>query len=201
MSDKETLLEQLQQEGSSEEVIKAFAKVDRTNFIPGPYKEEAYRNVALPIGYDQTVSQPSTIAFMLDKLDLRGGQKILEVGAGSGYVLALIEELVKDGEIYGTERVSELVDMAQNRLKHFSNIQIFHTPTELGLAEHAPFDRILVSAAASGNIPQKLIDQLREGGVMVCPVDHSIIRVEKSEGGHIAAENYPGFAFVPLIMN
>jgi protein-L-isoaspartate(D-aspartate) O-methyltransferase len=199
MPDKENLLEQLRQEGFSEEIINAFGKVNREDFVSAPYAGEAYQNTALPIGYDQTISQPSTIAFMLEKSELKDGQKVLEVGSGSGYVLALMAEIIKEGEIYGTERVEELYDMARHRLKDIPNIKVFYTPAGIGLAEKAPFDRILVSAAADQSIPQALFDQLKKGGIIVCPVANSIIKAKKGEDGIISAENYPGFAFVPLM--
>ena len=201
MSEKESLLEQLKQEGFSEEIINAFDRVDREKFVPDPYKREAYRNMALPAGYGQTVSQPSTIAFMLEKLELGEGQKILEVGSGTGYVLALLKELSPRSEVYGAERLEELVSNSRYLLGDQENIHIHHTPSGLGLPQQAPFHRILVSAAAEKYLPQELVEQLGEGGIIVCPVEHSIIKAKKESGGEVSAENYPGFAFVPLIRN
>ena len=201
MSDKKNLLEQLEREGHSADIINAFAMVDRARFVPGPYQDEVYRNEALPVGYGQTISQPSTIAFMLDKLEVRNGQKILEVGSGSGYVLALLHYLAPEAEIYGAERVEELVHDSRYNLGEQPHTHIYHTPSGLGLPDKAPFDRILVSAAAQQNLPRQLVEQLKKEGVIVCPVAHSIIKAKKHSEDELSSENYPGFAFVPLIEN
>ncbi|HMB65368.1 MAG TPA: protein-L-isoaspartate O-methyltransferase, partial [Patescibacteria group bacterium] len=159
--DKEKLLEQFQQQGFSQKIIDAFSRVNREDFLPDLYREDAYKDVALPIGYGQTISQPSTIAFMLEKLGTENGQKILEVGSGSGYVLALMNEIVENAEIYGSERIAELINASRYNLKKHQNIKIVHTPDALGIPAYAPFDRILVSAAAEKSVPPELIDQLK----------------------------------------
>lgn len=199
MTEKEELLEQLKEEGFSDNIVNAFKQVERKDFIPGPYKDNAYQNMALPVGYGQTISQPSTIAFMLEKLEPENGLKILEIGSGSGYVLFLLDNIVEGAELYGTERVEELVHNSKYILAGRDNIHIHYTPETMGLPERAPFDRILVSAAADESIPQELVDQLKKGGIIVCPVRHSIIKAKKGKGGEVSSEEYPGFAFVPLI--
>ncbi len=199
MASKQELLKHLEQEGFSREIINSFKQVERQDFVPNHYKEQAYENMALPMGYGQTISQPSTIAFMLDKLELEDGLKILEVGSGCGYVIALLDSLVENFELYGTEIVEKLVHDSRYRLSGKQNIYIHHTQQDIGLPDQALFDRILVSAAAESSLPQELIDQLKQDGVIVCPVRHCIIKAKKEKGGEIMAEEYPDFAFVPLI--
>ena len=194
---KEDLLRSLKNQGFSEKIIKAFEKVERKNFIPRKTKIYAYEDTALSIGYGQTISQPYTIAFMLSLLELGNKQKILEIGSGSGYVLALINELSKNSKIYGVERIKELAESSQKILKNKKNIQIIHGDGSKGLKKEAPFDKILVSAA-SDEIPQKLITQLKIGSVLVAPVRNSIIQVKKFTNENKVKE-FPGFVFVPLI--
>lgn len=196
---KTSLLEKLRREGFSERIVDAFARIERERFVPPSLMEEAYADSALPIGEGQTISQPSTIAFMLEKLELGEGQKVLEVGAGSGYVLALIKEIIKTGEIYGTERVKELAEKAEAALEECPEVKVFYTPQGAGLPDHAPFDRILASAAAENDIPSSLVEQLNKGGVLVCPVAHSIVKAKKDDSGRVFKEEYPGFVFVSLI--
>ncbi|MEK6895029.1 MAG: methyltransferase domain-containing protein, partial [Nanoarchaeota archaeon] len=146
---KDQLIQLLKYKGFSERILNAFAKVPRENFILSAYKDYSYKDVALPIGYGATISQPYTIAFMLSLLELKKDMKVLEIGSGSGYVLALISELIGDKrEVYGVEIVPELVSRSRKILKNYSNIKIYEASKELGLKEKAPYDRILVSASA-----------------------------------------------------
>src|SRR3989338_9224515 len=114
-TDREILLKQLKKDGFSEEIINAFKAVKRENFIPEEYKSVAYKDVALPLAKSSTISQPSTIAFMLQLAELKQGQKILEIGSCSGYLLALISEIVKTGKIYGME-ISEILTKKSSEL-------------------------------------------------------------------------------------
>src|SRR6056297_2070603 len=172
---KKELLERLAKKGFKDPILKAFAEVERGKFLLPEYKKYAYEDAALPIGQEQTISQPTTIAFMLTLLDVQGGQKILEVGSGSGYVLALLATMTQDSQIYGTEIIKNFTQKATSRLKDIKNVEIYHTPHSLGLEEKAPFDRILVSASSS-KAPPTLIKQLAEGGIMVCPIEKSIVK-------------------------
>lgn len=194
---KNNLIESLRIQGFKENIVKAFEKVEREEFIPDTYRSAAYEDTALPIGQGQTISQPSTIAFMLELLDVQNGQKILEVGSGSGYVLALLSEMNPKGKVMGTERIEKLVKSSREKLQKYKNVEIFHTPNVMGLQEHSPFDRILVSASAQ-EIPQELIEQLKTAGVLVLPVVNSIMRIEKTHKGN-KVEEHEGFAFVPLV--
>jgi protein-L-isoaspartate(D-aspartate) O-methyltransferase len=171
-------------------------KVDRKDFVLKEYEKEAYEDYPLPIGYGQTISQPSTVYFMLKLLNPQKGEKILDVGSGSGWTTALLAEAVEEkGMVFGIEKIPELVLFGRNNINKydFNNVKIIEAGKELGLKEHAPFDKILVSASAK-EIPQELIGQLKDNGVMVIPVKNDILRIEK--GGKI--EKYEGFVFVPL---
>lgn len=194
---KAELITHLSSHGFNDKIISAFKFVEREHFLSPAFRNLAYEDSALPIGYGQTISQPSTIAFMLDLLEVGAGQKILEVGSGSGYVTALLGRMVKDGRIYGVEIIPELVEKSQNNLKEINNTEIRQASTHLGLITEAPFDRILVSASAE-KLPEELLDQLSDNGVMVCPVDGNILKVTlKNKERYI--QNYAGFVFVPLV--
>jgi protein-L-isoaspartate(D-aspartate) O-methyltransferase len=170
--------------------------VQREKYLSDKLQTFAYQDIALPIGYEQTISQPSTIAFMLELLSLYNKHKVLEVGCGSGYLLSILAEMNYNLDIYGTELLIELVNFASERLKEYKNVQIQHTPNSLGLRDKAPFDRIIVSAATS-KIPKELFKQLREGGIMVIPIKNSIYKVIKKNNKKQITQ-YPGFDFVPL---
>lgn len=174
-------------------------KIDRKDFVLKEYEDEAYEDYPLPIGFGQTISQPSTVFFMLKLLNPKKGEKILDVGSGSGWTTALIAEAVGEkGKVFGIEKIPELVEFGRNNLSKydFKNVQIFKAGKELGLPKEAPFDKILVSASAK-EISQELVNQLKDKGVMVIPVGNDILRIEK--GGK--TEKYEGFVFVPLITN
>ena len=194
---KQELLQSLKSNGFADNILQAFSVINREDFIPVKYKSQVYKDRALSIGYGQTISQPYTIAFMLDLLDVKDGQKILEVGSGSGYVLVLLNKLSKNPQIFGTEIIKELVDRSQVILSKYKNIKIIHTPDQLGLSKEKLFNRILVSAAAK-KLPEELLDQLADNGILVCPVKDSIIKAWKKDG-QIKTEEHYGFTFVPLI--
>jgi len=191
---KKELIEKLRKQKFPEIILKAFEKVEREKFIPEEYRDDVYEDIALPIGHGQTISQPYTIAFMLNLLELHDNQKILEVGSGSGYVLALISEISKNSELFGIERIKELAEKSKEALPE---INIIYGNGYKGLKKEAPFDRILVSASAD-KIPPELVKQLKIGGILVCLVYDSIIKLQKLENKN-KIEEYPGFIFVPLI--
>jgi protein-L-isoaspartate(D-aspartate) O-methyltransferase len=190
----------------SQPIIDAFLTVKREEFFTPDMKNYSYVDSAFPIGYGQTISQPSTIAIMLELLEPKQGQKILEVGAGSGYVLALLSEIVgKDGKVIGIERVPDLARRAKNTLKNlgYKNIEVVLADGSKGLPEKAPFDRILISAACP-EIPQALIEQLAPLGRIVAPVGSRFTQqmqiVEKDSKGKTKSYFADGFfVFVPLI--
>ena len=166
---KSQLINSLKQEGFPKEILNAFGKVPRENFISEEIREEAYDDKALLLENGATISQPYTIAFMLDLLEIKPNQKILEIGSGCGYVLALIGELSPNSEIYGIEILQSLAKKSKSLLSKYSNIKIINKNGHKGLSSHAPFDRILISAAA-GSLPKHLIDQLSPEGIIVAPI-------------------------------
>ena len=194
---KQQLLQELKEENFPNKILDAFKKIKRENFIPKKYIKFTHFNEPIPIDHHQTTSQPYTIAFMLNLLDLKDNLKILEIGSGSGYVLALINQISKDSEIYGIERIKELSDNSKKILSKNKNIHITSKNGTEGLKEKAPFDRILISAS-SEEIPKKILKQLSPKGTIVCVVKDSIIVIEKSLKTSKKTEYY-GFSFVPLV--
>ncbi len=194
--DKEDLLESLKKRGFPESIIAAFNAVKREEFVPEHLIGYAYEDVALPVMEGSTLSQPSTIAFMLNLLEVKDGQKILEIGSGSGYVLSLLAKMDKAGKVFGVEIIRELAVRSRNYLEEIKNVNIFFRDGSQGLSEFAPFDRILVSASFS-EVPRHLISQLADEGVMVAAVKQSIFQIKKS-GSEIIEKEFPGFAFVPI---
>lgn len=185
----------------NKDVEKAFEAVDRKDFVTEDCGVECYEDYALPIGYGQTISQPTTVAFMLELLSPKKGNVVLDVGSGSGFTLALMSYMVgTGGKVTGTEIVPALIEFAKRNLSKYKldNIKIFKTEKEIGHKEGAPYDRILVSAAST-KIPEELLSQLKVGGVMVIPVNNSIFKVTKRNKDEFDKEEYPGFIFVPLI--
>lgn len=188
----------------SERVEEALLKVPRHLFVPENVRSQAYRDTPLPIGDGQTISAPHMVAIMAEALDLREGQKVLEIGAGSGYNAAVMAELVgTTGRIITLERHPSLAEKAGKVLLEagYSNIQVVVGDGSLGYPEEAPYDRISVTCGAP-RVPGPLADQLKEGGTMLIPVGgleyQSLLRVRK-EGGRMLTEDLGSVVFVPLI--
>ncbi|MEK6928335.1 MAG: methyltransferase domain-containing protein [Nanoarchaeota archaeon] len=202
---KQSLLESLKARGFSVLIIKAFEKVKRDDSIPENAKAYAYRDTALSIGEGQTISQPYTIAFMLSLLELDKIKNkkcnILEIGSGSGYVLALLSEMHKKAEIYGLEIKSSLVESSKKLLEKNKKIHIINKSGFLGFPEKAPYDRILISASAQDlEILNPIIKQLSSNGILVSSVQNSIFQIKKYKE-KIRVKEHPGFVFVPLVKN
>lgn len=185
----------------NERILNAFLSVDRRFFVPSDFSSDAYKDSPVPIGFGQTTSQPVMIAEMLEEAKIKEGEKVLEVGAGSGYLLALLHKL---GAIpFGVERISELAERSQKNLKRagINEIPIKVGDGTLGWKEESPFDKIIVSAAAS-EIPEELLEQLKVGGILLAPVGSSYIQrltvVRKTETG-FSKEHKTPCVFVPLI--
>jgi protein-L-isoaspartate(D-aspartate) O-methyltransferase len=187
----------------TKEVEKAFIEVNREYFLPENKKKYAYIDTPLEIGNGQTISAPHMVAIMVEGLDIKKGQKILEIGAGSGYHAAIVSRLVGNlGHVYSIERYQTLVENAKNNIEKskIENVTIIKGDGSEGLEKYAPYDRIYVTCAAP-DIPQPLINQLKENGKLMIPVGRmlsQLILIEKFEG-KIKRKNLGGCAFVPLV--
>ena len=181
----------------TKQVIDAFRSVPREDFVPIEYRKYAYDNYPLPIAAGQTISQPLTVAAMTEALQPSRGQKILEVGAGSGYQAAILSEVVgPKGKVITTEIIPELFEFAKNNLKAYKNVNLLSVDGSLGYSPEKPYDRIVVTASAPA-IPKPLIAQLKDGGRLVIPVVDRMLLIEKKNGK--TKETFLGFySFVPL---
>ena len=183
-------------------IEEAFDVVDRAQFMPDNVRHLADIDNAVPIGYDQTISQPYTVRLMLQWLDAQPGNKVLDIGSGSGWTTALLSHLVgKKGQVYAVERIPELVEFGRDNCERFGvkNAYFSTAGEELGLPEEAPFDRILVSASAD-EFPEELMEQLNINGKLVIPVQNDILEITKtSEKNGRDVRKHPGFVFVPLL--
>lgn len=197
---KKELFESLEQKGFSREIINVFLKVKRENFVPEELKAYAYEDTALSIGKGQTISQPYTIAMMLSLLELKKGHKVLEIGSGCGYVLALISNITKT-KVFGIELIKELAERSRKNLEEFHNIGVYNQDGSKGLPKQSPFDRILISAACE-KIPELLFSQLKNKGIIVAPVgprhEQSLVAVQKIRNKFVIKKEIPGFVFVPF---
>ncbi len=185
-----------------ERVVEAMRTVERHKFVSPNQRENAYADRPLPIGHGQTISQPYIVAFMTELLEIEPGDKVLEIGAGSGYHAAVVAEIVE--EVYTIEIVEPLAEQCKERMEDlgYENVTVRHGDGYYGWEEHAPFDAVLVTAAAS-HIPPALVEQLKPGGRMVIPVGppmqtQNLLVVEKDEDGTVRQRNIMPVRFVPL---
>lgn len=199
------LVKQLRREGRIKtiEVEKAFLETPRELFVPESLKNLSYIDTPLEIGNGQTISAPHMVAIMCEGLDIKKGQKILEIGAGSGYHAAIISKLVgKEGHVYTIERLPSLAEKAKNNLENagITNVTIENGDGSLGLQKYAPYERIYVTCA-SPDIPPPLIKQLKDQGKLMIPVGKMICNLELVEkiGDEIVTMGLGGCAFVPLV--
>ncbi len=182
-------------------VDRAFEEVNRADFLPSRLSGQASIDMPLPIGYGQTNSQPMTVKMMLRWLGVEPGDKILDVGSGSGWTTALLSHLTGSiGHVYGVELVPELLKFGRQNITNagIKNASFHQAISGYGLAMFAPYERILVSASAK-KLPQELLDQLRHGGKLVIPVGSEILEIGKTQSGELNIISHPGFSFVPLI--
>ena len=200
-SDKANLINALVSKGiKSEKVLEAIAKVERHKFVQQAFVARAYEDTALPIGSNQTISQPYTVALMTQCLRVKEGSKILEIGTGSGYQAAILAEL--GAKVYSIERIPELLLEAQKTLEKLNYKVVCKVGDgTIGWSEFAPFDGIIITAAAP-ETPKSLLDQLADGGKLVIPVgtlDAQDIHIITKSGKNFYTEIKNGFRFVPLI--
>lgn len=181
------------------ELDTAFAVMKREDFLPPSMREFAHEDRALPIGYDQTSSQPRTVRTMLDWLKVRPGDNVLDVGSGSGWTTALLSYLTgPEGRVTAVELIAALKVFGERNCARMGvqNAEFHIAGHAIGWPDGAPYDRILVSASTDA-LPNVLVDQLADGGRMVIPIGESIWVVDKKDGDLTATEHY-GFMFVPL---
>lgn len=193
----------LQQKGiSDEQVLTAIGKIPRHFFLDTAFDEIAYEDRAFPIAVDQTISQPYTVAYQTQLLKVLPSMKVLEIGTGSAYQASVLAEI--GARVYTIERQKTLFD--SNKLfpflRNYPNIKFFYGDGFEGLPTFAPFDRIIVTAAAP-YVPEKLLQQLKVDGIMVIPVGEGAVqrmkRITKEEGGQLKEETFENFSFVPML--
>jgi protein-L-isoaspartate(D-aspartate) O-methyltransferase len=187
---------------NDKKVIEAMKKVPREDFVDNDAKDEAYEDRPLPVGFGQTISQPYIVALMTESLELKGNEKVLEIGTGSGYQAAVLAEIVKN--VYTIEIVKSLYERTKILLSRYKNIKIELRDGYNGWKEYEPFDRIIVTAAAE-KIPPPLIAQLKEGGIMIIPSgprywNQQLLKLRKING-KIHTEKIGDVAFVPFTRN
>lgn len=185
----------------SDAIVSAFKKVDRVNFVPESYKNQAYANIPLPIGAGQTISQPLTVAFLLELLNAGQGDKVLDIGAGSGWVSALLGEIVgANGHVYAYEIVEAVGKFGKQNIERFGSKNVSYRIEDVfdSFEENAPYDRI-VAGAGFDAIPEELKQVLKSGGILVAPTAKGDIRkvVRKADESFVE-EVFPGFVFVPV---
>jgi protein-L-isoaspartate(D-aspartate) O-methyltransferase len=187
--------------GNQSAVIEsAMLAMPREHFMPLKTRRFAGLDAAAPIGHGQTISQPYTVKKMLEWLAVEKGNRVLDVGSGSGWTTAILSRLVgADGYIYAVEIVPELLAFGKRNCEKLGirNASFYAAGSTLGLPEFAPYDRILVSAAAT-EMKQELTEQLKPGGKLVLPVQNDIVEVSKDKDGRVQQMPHSGFAFVPL---
>lgn len=205
--ENENLIDSLIKDGylKTPEIIEAFKKIDRVNFVPEEYKNDVYVNAPLPIGFNQTISQPLTVAFMLELLEPKYGDKILDIGAGSGWVTAILAYIIGEkGKVVGIERVPELTEMAKTNVSKYDFIkngivEILFADGCKGYKKEAPYDRIIAGASAECEVPPAWKKQLKIGGRIVSPVGNSIVVIDKIARNKYNKKEHFGFSFVPLV--
>lgn len=182
-------------------IDKAFRQVKRRDFVPEDLRGSVNIDAPLPIGFGQTISQPTTVRMMLEWLEAQPGDKVLDIGSGSGWTTALLAQIVgPKGKIFAVELIPELLELGRENCQRVGvkNARFFQTGDKFGLAKFAPYNRILVNAAAQ-KLPEELIDQLTDDGKLIIPVNYDILEIEKTGPKTFETKVHPGFVFVPLV--
>ena len=181
-------------------IIDAFKAIDRKDFVLPETQDRAYEDRPLSIGYGATISQPTTVAIMLEKLQPEPGDKVMEIGTGSGYLTALLVQIVGDsGQIFSIEYIPELKELAGSNLKKydFKNIKLLIGDGKIGLKKYRPFDRI-ISSASGKEVPKAWKEQIKINGRIVVPLGDNLVILDKVSKIKFKEEKIPGFVFVPL---
>ena len=201
--EKRELFDNLRREIRDEKVLSAMARVPRELFVPAESRAHAYKDTALQIGEGQTISQPFIVALMTSALDLMGREKVMELGTGSGYQAAVLSRLVPNGRVLSLERISSLAQTAGTLLRSLAhdNVEVRMAGNTLGCPEEAPYNAIIVAAAAP-RLPLVLLDQMAVGGRLVIPIgtlkEQELTRVLRTDEGHTVKMLGP-CRFVPLV--
>lgn len=198
------LIEELREKGiKNKAILEAFDKIPRHFFLDNAFVEQAYSNMAFQIGSGQTISHPFTVAFQTELLDIKKGDKILEIGSGSGFQTCILCEM--GAKVFSIERHKPLHLKAKSMVEHFGyNARLSFGDGYKGLPTFAPFDKVLITCGAP-DVPQALIDQLKVGGVMVIPIgegeSQQMKRIIKLENGELKVEDFGVFKFVPMLQD
>ena len=202
---RKKLVETVKAKGiSNEKVLQAIGSVPRHFFLDSAFEEASYEDKAFPIGEGQTISQPYTVAYQTQLLDLKPFMKVLEIGTGSAYQAVILAEL--GAQVFTIERQKKLFEANRQFafLKKYHSIKFFYGDGFEGLPTYGPFDRVIITAAAAV-IPPKLLAQLKPGGMMVIPYgdhdkDQQMMRITKLDNGSLKEERFESFSFVPMLM-
>jgi protein-L-isoaspartate(D-aspartate) O-methyltransferase len=200
---RKKLVDILKEKGiTNEMVLTAIEKIPRHQFLDSAFDEVAYEDRAFPIGEDQTISQPYTVAFQSQLLAIKKFDKVLEIGTGSAYQAVVLAEL--GATVYTIERQKKLYDSNKkfDLLKKYPTIKLFYGDGFEGLPTFGPFDKVIITAAAP-EIPQKLLMQMKQGAMMVIPLgegeEQTMLRITKQEDGTLTKEEFSNFSFVPML--
>ncbi|MEY3922238.1 MAG: hypothetical protein RL634_1999 [Bacteroidota bacterium] len=201
---RKKLVDQIKEKGITDSsVLHAIMNVPRHFFLDSAFEKQAYEDRAFPIGQDQTISQPYTVAYQTQLLQVKPFEKILEIGTGSAYQACVLAEL--KAKVYTIERQKKLYESNKEfaYLKKYPTLQMFYGDGFEGLPTYAPFDKVLITAAAP-YVPEKLIQQLKPGGMMVLPLDEDSMqrmhRITKMSDGSLMEEKFDQFSFVPMLI-
>ncbi|MEC7943260.1 MAG: protein-L-isoaspartate(D-aspartate) O-methyltransferase [Pseudomonadota bacterium] len=204
-SNRIRLIMELRKHGITQpNVLGAIERVPREAFVPDTFRDQAYENIAIPIGRGQTISQPAVVAFMTRELEVGPRMKVLEIGTGSGYQAAVLSKLCR--RLYSIERHKDLLAAAEDkfRMLRMNNITAKVGDGTKGWTEQAPFERIIVTAAATREVPKSLLEQLAPGGIMIAPMgtttrDQHLYKIQQDAVGEIETKKLWPVRFVPLI--